>query len=118
MSETPNTVCSDPVVGRIVELLDEQNKTQKQLLVVLGLPTSSFTKWRNGGTGYLRYISDIADYLNTTAEYLLTGNTPQTLTSTEKRLLEAYRSFSPADKQLADRLLEIIANCDKSAAAR
>ena len=57
---------------KIIKLLDEQGKTQKDITDHLGLKKSAFTKWKSGrNTSYIKHIGKIAAFLGTSADYLL-----------------------------------------------
>lgn len=59
---------------KIVYILKQSNKTQKDLTDYLGVQKTAFTQWKLGkNTSYLKHISKIAEYLNVSADYLL-GN--------------------------------------------
>lgn len=56
-------------------LLKKQNKTQKQLCEHLGLSKQTFTEWNAGRTNsYMKYLPEIADYLNVTVDTLINGD--------------------------------------------
>lgn len=89
----------DPVLARIIELLGEQEKTQKQLVEYLGLTNGVFTKWRyHGGKSYLTYIDHIAEFFGVTPNELLRGLDAnvslETLTEQEIELVKNYRCLS------------------------
>ena len=57
---------------KIITLLKEQNKKQKDLMDYLGLGKSAFTGWKSGkNTSYLKHIGKIAEFLGVSADYLL-----------------------------------------------
>lgn len=52
-------------INRIIVLLKEQNKTQKELTDYLGLDKSTFSQWKKGtNTSYTKYYAEIADFFN------------------------------------------------------
>lgn len=52
-------------INRIIVLLKEQNKTQKELTDYLGLDKSTFSQWKKGtNTSYTKYYKEIADFFN------------------------------------------------------
>lgn len=59
---------------RIFALLDEKGIEQKKFAVLLGTTDKTVSAWRTGRSkSYAKYISKIAEVLETTTEYLLTG---------------------------------------------
>lgn len=62
-------------LDRITNLLKEQNKKQKELTDYLGITKNAFTDWKNGRIkSYNKYIPQIAEFLNVSIDFLLTGN--------------------------------------------
>jgi transcriptional regulator with XRE-family HTH domain len=75
MNIIKNTASNDPVLKRILALLKEQNKTQKNLIDFLGVHPNTFHQWKySNSKGYMTRINDIASFLNVTPGYLLQGN--------------------------------------------
>lgn len=61
-------------VSRIFSLLQEKRIEQKKFAVLLGTTDKTVSAWRTGRSkSYTKYIPQIAEILNTTTEYLLTG---------------------------------------------
>lgn len=59
---------------RIFNELNKQNKTQKQMSEFTGIPTSTISAWNKNGTNpSADSIYSIAQFLNVSLEYLLTG---------------------------------------------
>lgn len=59
-------------LSRIVLLLKEQGKQQKELANYLGISTNCITDWKSGrNKSYLKYVNPISDFLGTTPDYLL-----------------------------------------------
>ena len=59
-------------LDKILILLKEQHKTQKQLMEYLGLGKTAFTGWRNGkNTSYKKHIDKIAEFFDVSTDYLL-----------------------------------------------
>lgn len=102
----PNTEpVDDPIVARIVELLEEQKKTQKQLVEYLGLANGMFTKWKyHGGKSYMIHIDQIAEFFGLTPNDLLRGlNTNvslETLTENEIELVKNYRALTDEAREI------------------
>ena len=65
-------------VERIFYLLNEKKMEQKEFASKIGVSENVVSTWRTGRTkSYSRYLSKIAEVLNTTPEYLLTGQERQ-----------------------------------------
>ena len=87
-------------LNKIQTLLQQQHKTQKQLMEHLGLGKTAFTGWKNGAnTSYLKHIGKIAEFFGVSTDYLLgvdsvldfTPLQPKTLTlKTETKLPFEY----------------------------
>ena len=59
-------------LNKILSLLKEQHKTQKELMEYLGLGKTAFTGWKSGkNTSYLKKLPEIADFFGVSVEYLL-----------------------------------------------
>ena len=66
------------LMTRIFELVDAAHMEQKQFAALLGTTDKTVSAWRTGRSkSYSKYLPQIADVLDTTAEYLLTGNGPK-----------------------------------------
>ena len=54
----------DPIVDRIEQTLQSQNKTKKELMSFLGLKDTNFTNWKyRNSKAYMKYIDRISEYL-------------------------------------------------------
>lgn len=102
------------ILIKILDKLNEQNKSQKDLTDFLGIHSNNFTNWKNGrNTSYLKYISQIAEYLNVSTDYLLGSeykNNPSEDTLDEfenKILILARTNGKQLDKKDKDKLVKI-----------
>jgi len=90
---------------KILLKLKEENKTQKDLTDFLGISKNNFTEWNSGrSNSYFKYISQIAEYLNVSTDYLLGTDKKTSPPSEEDELTaEAIRLFKmlPDDKKRA-----------------
>ena len=98
MRTAKRKLTDDPTVLRIIDLLKTQGKTEKELVQYLGLSSTAFSSWKfENVKTYRRRISEIADYLDVTKEYLLEGTdeyvNKETLTGQEIKLIKLYRSM-------------------------
>lgn len=63
---------------RIFELLDELKMEQQAFASAVGVSDDTASDWRRQRSkSYTKYIPKIAEVLNTTTEYLLTGEGPK-----------------------------------------
>lgn len=66
-------------VKLIFTMLAESSMEQKEFASMVGVVPQTVTDWKNGKSkSYTKYITKIAEVLNTTTEYLLTGDGPKT----------------------------------------
>ena len=100
-------------LDRILLLLKEQRKTQKQLMDFLGLGKTAFTGWKNGDNfSYKKHIDRIAEFFNVSTDYLL-GKTdrrePLGDYIPEKNTIKiAGRDGSYLERRLTDDQLDLI----------
>lgn len=86
------------IIEKIETLTKENNKTGKELGILLGLKKSPLTDWKNGkAKPTLEQIIKVCDIFGTSADYLL--NTNKILTTDEQQLLEGYRKCNDGNKQ-------------------
>jgi len=98
---------------RLKNEIKAKNTTQEWIAGKIGVPLSTFRKWMTRRTyPNIREGTEIARLLETSAEYLVTGITPENLNDTEQKLIRAYRKLSPADKE--NTLLAVKAWADKN----
>ena len=65
--------------SRIEEMLKEKKKTQKDMVAYIGVSAQSFTNWKSRNSIPSADVAvKIADYLETSVEYLITGNEKDT----------------------------------------
>ncbi|MBQ7991405.1 MAG: helix-turn-helix transcriptional regulator [Solobacterium sp.] len=111
MNTSKRKMSEDPVLLRILELLKEQNKSQKDLTDYLGMHSNTFNNWKYGNTrSYLKKIDEIADFLNVTPGYLLKGNSIyadiEGFTPIEKRIVDDIRKLSEEQQQILASFIE------------
>lgn len=81
-------------------MIKAHNTTQEWIAGKIGVPLGTFKKWMTRKTyPDLREGVEIARLLETSAEYLITGNKPGEPSGEEERLLTAYRKLSHADRE-------------------
>ena len=87
---------------RLKSEIKAQNTTQEWIAGKIGVPLSTFRKWMTRKTyPNLKEGVEMAKLLETSAEYLVTGIEVENLSDTERKLLQAYRKLSPADRENA-----------------
>lgn len=87
-------------VDRIFNLVDATYKEQREFAYDLGVTPSIVSQWRcRKSASYVKHISKIAKLLDTSAEYLLTGNMPKDWEKIEKEA--ATQMGSGFSKQIA-----------------
>ena len=105
------TICE-----RIFCLLNEKGKTAYQLSKALGVGTCQTTTWKNKNTDPpAKYIMPIANFLEVTPDYLLTGVDPDSmkLSALEMDMLEMFDHLPPGEKrQFNDRMRNCLAEQD------
>ena len=77
---------------RLHYLCKERKTTLSRMLGELGLSTGSTGTWKRGQLPKGDALIAIADYLNTSVDYILFGEYRNDLTDDEKKLVEMYRS--------------------------
>lgn len=99
-------------VNRIDELLIEQGINRAKLLRETELAESTIRSWRRGVIPNVEAVYKIALFLNTSVEYLLTGNNKDVVfvaeetqpynddTPLEDKLLNYFRKLNEKDKKL------------------
>lgn len=91
----------DITLERIVSLLKQQGKKQKDLTDFLGITRHAFTDWKSGRIkSYQKHIPKIAEFLGVSTDYLLgKENSPLScdneLSPTQKELIALFDSAAP-----------------------
>lgn len=71
MTEIKKMKNNDPLIIKIAELLEQQNKSQKELTDYLGITPNAFTDWKSGRLkSYRKYIFEIASFFGVSVAYL------------------------------------------------
>ena len=76
---------------RLRGICKERGTTVTNMLGKLGIATGSTGNWKRGSLPKGDILIKIADYLNTSIDYILLGEYRSDLDSDEKRLIELYR---------------------------
>ena len=98
-------------LNKILTLLKEQKKTQKQLMEHLGLGKTAFTGWKNGeNSSYKKHIGKIAEFFDVSTDYLL-GIEKKPLINEDEELTEYLQELKSRDEMRM--LFSITKNCTK-----
>ena len=111
MIKNSRPLSKDPVLLRILDLLKQQNKTQKNLTDYLGLHPNTFNNWKYQNTqSYLKHLDKIAEYLDVSPGYLIRGNTvgadTADYTPLETKLINEVRLLTSTQQQALLSLIE------------
>jgi transcriptional regulator with XRE-family HTH domain len=86
--------------ARLKEQIKEKNTTQEWIAGKIGVPFGTFRKWLTRKTyPNIKQGVELAELLDTSAEYLVTGNAPNILSGKEQKLLCDYRKLCKADQE-------------------
>nr|WP_300169221.1 helix-turn-helix domain-containing protein [uncultured Flavonifractor sp.] len=91
--------------SRIFELVDKQYVEQQTFAAALGVSPTMVSAWRkNKSESYMKRIPQIADLLNTSVEYLMTGEdkvpADQPANGREREFLELFDRLTPEQQAL------------------
>ncbi|MDE5621292.1 MAG: hypothetical protein K2O29_00270 [Ruminococcus sp.] len=76
---------------RLCDICKEKGTSVTNMLNELGLSTGSTGNWKKGQLPKGDILMKIADYLETSIDYILLGEFRSDLNSDEKQLIELYR---------------------------
>ncbi|MBO5019037.1 MAG: helix-turn-helix transcriptional regulator [Clostridia bacterium] len=95
---------------KILNLLREQKKTQKQLMDHLGLGKTAFTGWKNGDNqSYNKHIGKIAEFFGVSTDYLLGIEKEKSPTANSDETL-MFALYGNDNKDVTPAMLEDIRN--------
>lgn len=96
------------IVDRIFELVDAQFKEQKDFAAAVGVSDDTASDWRRRKSASCtksKYLTKIAETLNTTTEYLLTGTGAKTkdpagqeASEVKQEFMELFSRLSPEEQ--------------------
>ena len=90
------------IIERILHIAEQKNIKQIEIAKVINKETSIITNWRKRNCNPpAEYISAIAELLNVSICYLMTGaeESSDILTQDEKELLENFRNISESEQK-------------------
>ena len=110
MTRITREVSKDPVLCRIMDVLRQRKRTNKDLENYLHLANGTFNSWKfKGIKSYLTHIREIAEFLNVSTNYLFNGSEldvkSEEITATE---LEIIQMFRKVDLKGQECILEIL----------
>jgi len=115
---------------RLFQLIESDNKSQKELALYLNIDESTISSWKRRGTDPpSEIIMRIAEYFQVPVRYLIEGNLKITdivdlryapnklgpddhLTDAEVDFCLKYRQLSPQHKSMIDKIMEIALDID------
>ena len=66
---------NDPVVERILNMMEQRGISQREMATKLGISEGSFSKWKNQGSkSYSKYLGQLSEILNVPVSYLVNGD--------------------------------------------
>ena len=77
---------------RLNLLCKEKNTTVSRMLTEIGLSTGSTGNWKKGQLPKGDALAMIADYLDTSVDYIIFGEYRDNLSDDERKLVELYKS--------------------------
>jgi len=94
------------MLERILELLFEQKRSQRELAEFLGVNQQTITDWKSGKTRtYERMMPEIAEFFGISTELLISREPSlaalNQLSEDEQKLLDTYRSLEEDDRYIA-----------------
>lgn len=118
------------VFERILQLLQEQEKEQKQLYEYLGVSSQKYFDWKAGRIkSYTKYLDKIAEFFGVSVDYLLGKDEIKNRSISEemeriykiiqddpelKEYVERYLNLSPEGRAQIRQFFDLIARADNS----
>lgn len=85
-------------ITNIISLLEQQNRTQKELTDYLGITKNAFTDWKSGRIkSYNKYLPQIAEFFGVSVDFLIGKEKPKTDDLTDK-LLQIWKQLNDDGK--------------------
>jgi transcriptional regulator with XRE-family HTH domain len=93
----------------IVERIDGSGKNRKEVAAAAGLKSvQSFTDWSKGSIPAADTALRIADFLNVSCRWLLTGEDETGLTPIQRELITKYESLDKRGQRMALEMLDLL----------
>lgn len=87
------------MIDRVKEKIIEEKISIRSLEIKAGLSNGTIKKWEKQKPSYDKVL-DIANALNVSVEWLITGKERSDLTPEEKELIRTYRSMNETGKRI------------------
>lgn len=99
-------------IDRLQEVMKEKNITAYKLCKDLGYGTSTFTAWKQHKTPSIEKLTEIVQYLEVSADYLLGIDKKSNIniTKDEEKIIIAYRNVNRGIQEATRKLLDIELN--------
>lgn len=98
-------------IDKILFLLKDQNKKQKNLTDYLNISKGVFTDWKSGkNNSYLKHIGKIAEFFDVSVDYLL-GTEKKPLINDDEELTEYLQELKSRDEMRM--LFSVTKTCTK-----
>lgn len=116
MATTTKPLTDNPIVQRILGLIREKGKKEKDLTDYLGISSGSISKWKyDGSVEYLKHIEEICEYFDTTPNYLFFGSDDEDrLLIGEKNMIQMYRSLDDGRKKCVLDMIKYLSDAEKA----
>lgn len=104
MSRKPSCkLTEDPVLNRVLDLLREKGRTEKEMAQYLEISITSFTGWKyRESKTFMKHVGSMAEYLDVSVNYLLYGKdeeiNEETLSASEINLVRRFRRMNPEQR--------------------
>lgn len=107
---------NEGILERIISLLSAKGIDQKEVIAYLNLPRGTFSNWvRKKSHSYYEYITEIADFLGVSSEYLITGKddaymneTMSCLSKDDIEMLRLFHELKPAAKKTVKDMIALV----------
>lgn len=87
-------------IDKIIQLLDQQKKNQKDLTDYLHLEKSVFSAWKSGKSkSYMKHLPKIAEFLGTSVDYLINDLVEEIPDDDLILLNRAAKSMTPENRK-------------------
>jgi transcriptional regulator with XRE-family HTH domain len=101
----------DKVIERMLEVMREKRKSQRELVEYLGLANGTFTSWKyKGGKSYMSHMDRIAEYFGVSKVYLTCGEDEQirrdTITRSEAEIIRMLRDLDQRKRELSYQIIK------------
>ena len=96
-------------IDRICDLLEKQNKSQKDLADYLGIGKNRITDWKAGRIhSYTKYLPQIAEFFGVSVDQLLGTPSPAEASLLPAELLAVIATFSEAEMRELENYIHYI----------